>query len=250
MFRHLLWKRPDIGFNKKLYAPLPVPSILQNQLLEITPDAMALPQLILGSHPLPRIDAIDSSIIVLPDPLKLPAYFVMPSLLSQFLTKVEVWANLDGEYKLYHTSTDMIFRRIFGVKANYRLVGYFKADNYVNQEIKTSPIYEAPSDLGFIGAGVVSGLAAEASIFAGVNSIINSDVYFYTGISTQSYESPLLEASIFPVETTTTNNDVFFFTSISQRDALGEIAESSSFISSTTTTNNQYTWSTAGTIFN
>ena len=96
----------------------------------------------------------------------------------------------------------------------------------------------------------MSGLAAEASIFAKVNSITNSDVFFYNGVASQSYESPILEASIFPVETTTMNNDAFFFTSISQRDALGEIAESSSFISSTTTTNNQYTWSASGIIFN
>jgi hypothetical protein len=249
MFRHLLWKRPDSDFNKKLFSLLPVASILRNQLVEITPDAMALPQLILGSHPLPRIDTIDSSLVVLPDPLRLTAYFVMPSLLSQFLTKVEVWANLDGEYKLYYNSTDMISRKIFAVKANYRLVGYFKADNYVNQEIKTSPIYNPPPDVGFIGAGAVSGLAAEASIFAKVNSITNSDVFFYNGVATQSYESPILEASFFISETTVTNSGVLFFMTISQRELLSEILEASSFVNSTTT-NSQYTWSASGIIFN
>jgi hypothetical protein len=251
MFRHLLWKQQKIDFKKKLTSSLPIASTLRNQLAEITPDAMALPQLILGSHPLPRINDIDSSLIVLPDPLKLTAYFVMPSLLSQFLTKVEVWANLDGEYKLYYTSIDLIFRRIFAVKANYRLVGYFNADNYANQEIKTSPIYDSPSDAGYIGAGVVSGLAVGgASIFATVNSVTNSDAFFYTGLSKQSYDSPMIESSILLGETIVTKNSVFFFSALSQSEALSQMAEASIFIASTTTTNIQYTWSSTGTIFN
>ena len=250
MFRTLLWKKNGIDLNKKISSSFPVASILRNQWLEITPDAMALPELILASHPIPRIEEIDSSLIVLPEVGRVSAYFVMPPLLSQFLVRVEIWANLDGEYKLYETSTDMVLRRIFAVRSNHRIVGYFKADNYVNQEIKTSPIYNPPPDVGFIGAGAVSGLAAEASIFAKVNSITNSDVFFYNGVASQSYESPILEASFFISETTVTNSGVLFFMTISQRESLSEILEASSFVNSTTTTNNQYTWSASGIIFN
>ena len=73
-----------------------------------------------------RIEEIDSSLIVLPEVGRVSAYFVMPPLLSQFLVRVEIWANLDGEYKLYETSTDMVLRRIFAVRSNHRIVGYLK----------------------------------------------------------------------------------------------------------------------------